>query len=257
MDYKKIEKENILLKKKLEVARLWMEKEVKNQIKIISKNKISNSVWEEKNTFFSENIDEIVKGSVAWFFWELILLNTPDFVVENMVSAELQFYHLRQNKSLDGLWVITSYQKSLDYIIENYITKWFRKFANKSWQNYLRKNDPLEKTLNMVVNKGYILWVSRLYHLLSLLKFDKEYYDYVSCFRDYLDKNTYIKEVLLSDDFFYLLWDLVKLEVFWRKRHIGKITYDETKKSREILVWWLKNHKSIIFMLIEMNQVDI
>lgn len=101
--------------------------------------------------------------------------------------------------------MISWYHKTLDLFIENFIIKQFRKFAKKQRQTILRTNDPLEKALNLVVNKWYILSTWRLYGLLKIIKFDLELNDYSTCFKDYLDKYIDLRDVLLDDNFLIIL----------------------------------------------------
>ena len=256
MNKQKLEKENEDLKMRLSVAEKWMQREVKSQIQSITKEKIKSNALVDKQNFFSENIEEIVTTSVTSFFWELMLLNTPKSVIENILSAEIMFYNLWKNNSADWLWVITSYHKSIDVMIESTITKWFRKFAKKAWQNQLRKNDPLEKTLNSVVNKGYILWIWKLFHIITNIKNDKELYDYGKCFKDYLDKFYFIKDILLEDKFFDVFEKIVWSEILWRKRHFWKIWFNETKEARALLIWDLKEKNCMIYKFIKMWQPD-
>lgn len=68
-------------------------------------------------------------------------------------------------------------------------------------QIILRVNDPLEKSLNLIVNKKYILSAGRLYGLLKSIKEDEPLYDFWRCFKDYLDKYSDLKNILLWDDF--------------------------------------------------------
>jgi len=185
-----------------------------------------------------------------------MLLNTPGSVVENIISAEILFYNLWKNKWIDWLWVITSYHKALDTLIEGLITKWFRKFAKKTWQTQLRQNDVLEKSLNSVVNKGYILSIWRLFHLLELIKTDDMMYDYWKCFKKYLEKYTYISDILLEDNFYDKFDKLVSSEILWKKRHVWKISFKEAKDARFLLIWDYKEKNSIIYKFIEIGKVD-
>lgn len=251
-----LKKENEKLRKKLLVAKTWMQKEIKNQKQIILKEKAIEKTFLDKKSFFTENIEDIVINTVETFFGELMLLNTSETVIENIISAEILFFNLRENKKTDGLWVITSYNKSMDFIIETTITKWFRKYAKKMWQIQLRTNDPLEKTLNLVVNKWYILWVWKLFHVLSNIKNNKELYDYSKCFKNFLEKYAFIKQILLNEDFFKKFEKLMSLDVFWKKRHIWKIWYEDVKNTRSLLIWDFKDTNSIIYKLIEMWQPD-
>lgn len=252
----KLLKENKELKKKLEVAKNWMKKEIKENVKKISKNRVKKMDSEVKNIFIEENIEEVITKNITDFFWEILLLNIPSAVIENIISAEISYFNLKENKNTDGIWVITSYNKCLDILIEIFITKQFRKFVKKKSQIYLRKNDPIEKTLNLVVNSWYILWVWRLYHILTLIINEEILYDFWKCFREYLIKYDYISQILLKEDFYVNFKKLILSEVFGRKRHIWKITFEETKQARELLIWNFTNKKCIIYNLCEIWKID-
>lgn len=114
-----LQEENRILKAKLVVAQKWMRKEIENQVRQIHKQKQEK----ENNVEFYENIEEIISEKVITFFGEILLLNIPSSVVENIVAAEVHFYHLDHQQKGDGLGVITSYHKALDTLIESFITK--------------------------------------------------------------------------------------------------------------------------------------
>lgn len=251
-----LKKENLDLKRKLSIAKLWMEREVRFQVQKISKSKLSKMTSETKDAFFAENVEEIITSKVSDFFGEIMLLNTPPSVVENIVSAEVSYFNLRENPSADGLWVITSYHKALDTLIESYITKWFRKYAQKKGQIYLRTNDVLEKSLNSVVNQWYILSIWRLFHLVKLIKEDEQLHDYGKCFKEYLEKYDFISEILFADEFYENFSDLVNSEILWKKRHVWKINYEETTQARTLLIWDFKDENSLIYKFIEIGKVD-
>jgi hypothetical protein len=86
LDRSYLQKENEILKKKLLVAEFWMQREVNNYIDKISKEKFSTFSAKQKQTFFSQNIEEIIQNSIYDFFCELIILNTPETVIENIIS---------------------------------------------------------------------------------------------------------------------------------------------------------------------------
>lgn len=252
----KLKKENLDLKRKLSIAKLWMEREVRSQVKKIADRKVSNMTSKTKDAFFSDNVEEIITKKVSNYFGEIMLLNTPSSVIENIIAAEVAFYTLRENPSADWLWVITSYHKSLDVLIETHITNWFRKFAKKKGQTQLRQNDVLEKALNSVVNKWYILSIWRLFHLVHLIDTDDMLYDYGKCFKTYLEKYAYISNILFREDFLNNFEKLVDTEILWKKRHVWKISFEETKKARELLIWNFKDKGSLIYWLIEIGKVD-
>lgn len=256
MNLEELKKENLDLKRKLSIAKLWMEKEIKSRVSTIAKSKVFNLTSKTTDAFFTENIDDIITKKVSDYFWEIMLLNTPQSVIDNIISAEVSFFNLIENPAADWLWVVTSYHKALDVLIENIIIKWFRKYANKKWQVYLRQNDSLEKALNSVVNQWYILSVWRLFHVMELIKKDETMYDYWKCFREYLEKYDYISEILFREDFYNNFEKLADSEVLWKKRHFWKISFDEVKDARKILIWDFKDKNSLIYWFLEMLKVD-
>lgn len=255
-ELEKLKKENKKLKSLLAAAQTWMKKEVKEQTKKISKKKVNNMTNEVKESFLKENMEKVISKQINNFFWEVLLLNMPSSIVENIISAEINYYNLKQNPELDWFSVLSSYHKALDTLIENYITKWFRKYAKKTGQIYLRKNDLLEKSLNSVINKWFILSTWRLFHLIKLIKKDEELFDYGNCFLDYLNKYYYLKDTLLEDSFYNLFEEIIASEVLWKKRHSWNITFEETTKAREILIWNFENKNCIIYKLIESQNLD-
>jgi hypothetical protein len=174
-----------------------------------------------------------------------------------MISAEINYYNLRENKKADWLWVITSYHKALDTLIEWFITKGFRKFALKRKGLVLRQNDLIEKYLNNVVNKWYILWVPRLFHLVKQINSSGDLYEFWNCFKDYLDKYFYIKDLFSNKAFMKNFSILVDSQILGKKRHSWKINYEETKKARELIIWNFTNKDCFLYRFIEMWSVDI
>ncbi len=255
-EFQRLKQENKFLKQKvlelqekLKTAETWMTREVKEAVKKISKRKIASMTYSTRDKFLKENIEDIISNKIRKYFWDYILMNLSSNIINNIISAEISYYNFRQNPSFDGFSVISSYHKALDALIESIITKNFRKFAKKNWYTILRKNNPLEKTLNLVVNKGYILSVWRLYHLLSNIKENKQLYDYGKAFKEYLDKYKDLKSILLKDDFLKIFKQIINSEILWKKRHSWSITFPETRKARKLLIWDLKNKNSLIYKL--------
>ena len=243
--------ENKKLKRKLEVAQIWMEREVKNQIHNVAKKKLKKLDEKDKIEFDIAKTEEKISNQIMWYFGEIMLLNAPKWVVESIMASEIHFHNMEFNKNLDGLSVVSWYHKAFDALIETMITKAFRKFAKKQKNLVLRVNDPLEKTLNMVVNKSYILGTGRLYALLYNIRNWKDLYDFGRCFEAFLDKNEDIKEILLDDSYYLNFTKLNKIEVLGKKRHKWIIRLDETKIARELLVWNFMDENSIIFMMMK------
>lgn len=239
------------LKDKLLVAEEWMKREVKWQIRVISEKQL-NIINNESSVQSEEEISEKITN----YFGDLIMINVPVSVIENLVSAEINYQNLLKNPWLDWLSVVSSYQKALDTLVESYISKWYRKFCKKVWQVNIKNNDTLEKNLHSAVNLNYIIWLWKLYHTIKLLK-EKDYKDllpYVKAFSVYLDKYDFIKEILLSDNFFAPLSVLVNSEIFWKKRHTWKVNFYQVQKARKLIIWNLENwnKSSLIYKLVEM-----
>jgi len=256
MNIEQLKKENIELKKKLSIAKLWMEREVRSQVKKISKWQVSTMTEKTKDVFFSENIEEIITKKISEYFWEIMLINIPYSIIQNIISAEISFFALKENPNSDWLGVITSYHKALDTLIENFITKWYRKYAKKKWQIWLRKNDTLEKSLNSVVNTNYILSVWRLYHLITIIQENWELFDYWKCFKEYIEKYDNISNILFNKNFMQNFKSLVSSEILGKKRHVWNISFEETREARKLLIWDFKDENSLIFKFMEIVKVD-
>jgi hypothetical protein len=120
----------------------------------------------------------------------------------------------------------------------------------------LRQNDLLEKALNSVVNKWYILSVWRLYHLIKLIKNNDQLYDFWTAFKEYIDKYQYIREILLNNDFYDNFSKLIDSEILWKKRHVWKISFVEAREARKYLIWDFKDTNSLIYKFIEIWKID-
>jgi Uri superfamily endonuclease len=72
-----------------------------------------------------------------------------------------------------------------------------------------------------------------------------------------LDKYTYLKDILLSDNFFKKLWFLVSSDILWTKRHRWKIDFVETRKAREIIIWNFKDKECLMYKLIETQNINL
>jgi hypothetical protein len=187
----------------------------------------------------------------------MLIINTPAWVIDNIISAELNYYNFKVNPVFDGFSVISSYHKALDALIEEFITKWFRSFVLKEWKPKSFENNALEKSLFSVVNKWYILSVWRLYHVINLIKNKEHLWEYVQLFSNYLKEYSYLEDVLLNEEVYNNLWELIESEVFGKKRHSWKINFVQTREVRELLIWDFKNKSCFIYKLIETQWVNV
>ena len=251
---KNLEEENKKLKKSLLIAKAWMKKEVKTELSKIVRTKKSKENLKEKNEFIHENI---ITKNIYSFFWNFLLMNAPVSAIENIISAEKSYYNFRANPSSDWFSVISSYHKALDSIIESFIIKDFRKFARKKWKDLKRINDTLEKSLNSVINLWYIISLWRLYNLSELIIKWRELLPLTNCFKDFLEKNSFIENIILEKDFHKKFKTLIYSEIFWKKRHKWKITFVETRKARRLLIWDFIDKSCIFYKLLEIRKADI
>lgn len=249
-------KENEELKRKLKVCTLWMRLEVESQVHAIARRKVSKLTEDTREKFLEENQEKIISQSIQSFFWDILLLNAPNNTIEYLVNSEINYYSMQKNPSIDWFAVISNYHKILDAFIEHFITNNFRKFAAKKNCTILRNNDPMEKALHLVVNKKYILSVWRLFWLLRSIKNDEKLFIYWETFAQYLDKYREIKDVLLSNEFLSLFQEIVWSDVFWAKRHSGKINLEETQRARQLMTWWFCDRNSILYILLESQSVQ-
>lgn len=245
-----LKKENEILKKKLENAQNWMKREILSNLKMINFSKINNKTSLNKKNFFSENIEEIVYNQVINFFGEEIFLNIDKEILENILSAEILYFTFRENKNLDWLWIITSYHKIFDLIVEEEITKPFRKFFNSKKITLELKNDLIEKKLYSVIFEGHILWFWKLFWLLKNISENEKLFPYTKIFKEFLEKYSYVWNILLEKDFLEIYEKLILSEVFWSKRHIWKVDFEDVLEVRKYFLWNLKEKNSFFYKLL-------
>lgn len=250
-----LQSENKILKQKLAIASAWMDKEVKASVHTIAKRKLNSMTDNLRDSFLRENVEEMISNQITSYFSDLLLMNAPSWTVKAITTAEINFYNMKKNPSIDGFSVVSWYHKALDQFIESMITKNFRKFAKKQWQTILRENDPLEKAIHLVVNKKYILSTGRLYALIKIIKWQSILYEYGKCFKKYLDKYPELKEIILDDHFFNIFTELNKSEILSSKRHSWTISKKETELARKILIWDFRDKNAMLYKLLESQSV--
>ena len=238
-----------------------MKREISGQMKKIATQKISETTLSDRTCFLHENIDEIVTKKIQEYFGEIMLLNIPSTIIENIISAEINYYNFRHNPQSDWFAVISSYHKALDIIIENYITKQFRKFFNKNFSKFSPENDSIEKALFSVISKNYSLSVWRVFHLIKLIRENESQVitkktpevklkPYVASFKKYIQKYSFLETILIKDnDLFTLFQKVIASEVLWSKRHSWRISFVDTRDARKLLIWEFRDTNSLIYKL--------
>ena len=152
-DITDLERQNHELKQKLQEARNWMQKEVKESQKEIASQQTHRDAHASIDQLLDENTDDIISRRISEFFSEELMLNIPTSVIENIIFAETSYYHLKNNAHFDGFSILSSYNKAFDSLIEHIVTKGWRKYAKKDTTLRRTKNDLLEKSLENIVGK--------------------------------------------------------------------------------------------------------
>ncbi|PZM86610.1 hypothetical protein DLH72_00475 [Candidatus Gracilibacteria bacterium] len=248
---KNLESENKILKKKLSIAQAWMKREILSNLNGINVSKVNFETSKSKKSFFSENVEEIVYNQVYNFFGEELFMYFSKDILENIISGEILFFALNQNKAVDGLGIIISYNKSFDLFVEENITKLFRKYFNSKKYKFNLENDLIEKKLHSVVYKGHILGFGNLFGILKKISENKDFSPYLSSFKDFLEKYFYIGNILLEKDFLEIYKKLVDLETFGSKRHIGKVDFEDVFKTRKYFLGDFKDKNCFLYKLLK------
>lgn len=249
-----LKQENKDLRKKLEIAKNWIKREILSKTRNISISRLWFNSLSEKRSFFEENIEEIAYNKLFEFIWDEKFIFVSKSIIENIISSEILYFSLLQNKNIDWLWIITSYQKAFDLIIEEKITKPFRAYFNSKKVDLILKNDLDEKLLYRVIYKWHILWFWSLYSIINNINSWSSWY-YKDIFKEFLDKYLYIKNIIFDKDFIFLYKSLIDLDVFWSKRHLWKIDFEEVNLTRKYFLWNLEEKNSIFYMLINLYDI--
>jgi len=69
LNIEELKKENLDLRRKLSIAKLWIEKEIKAKVTKIAKWRVSRLTSETKDEFFAENVEDIITTKVYDYFW--------------------------------------------------------------------------------------------------------------------------------------------------------------------------------------------
>lgn len=232
-----LREENKQLKQKLEHAQKWMQKEVS-----------------QTHQPFDSNI---IEEKIYSFFPAEVLSHFPENGIKNICSSEMIFHHILSWEELDGMWVMIWYQKLVDEMIELYITKWFRKYAKKTYQISPPKNVALEKSLHLVISKGHIISLWRIYNLLKDIQKNKELHYYSSMFLEYIKSRRFLYKALLESQFLLQLETLIHLQVITEKRHSWSLSKNDTITARNVIIGNFIDKDCLLYILGNSQSVDI
>lgn len=231
---KDLVEENKILRQKLEVAQKWMQSQV-----LWAQNVIQNK-W---------SLAGDIEQKIYNFFPPEALSNFPSNGVENIISAEILFEHLREWENFDGISVLISYGKILDQMIELYITKWFRKYILKNNISPKYVNAPLEKSLRLIVEKKFTFSLWRMYQSLQTILKWETMSPYLYEFSSYLKSRDFLWETLLSRSFLLQLERVIDSHALTDKRHTGTLSKADTIIARRAIVWDFNDTNCILYQL--------
>ncbi len=254
---RKLDFQNAELDRKLSMAAMWMRREVENSMLEVAKRRLAGMARQARESFVQDNQPDIIAQRIRDYFGDLLLLNAPGKTVEHLVDAEIAWYHLQKNPATDGLAVVASFQKILDLLSEQCLTRDFRKFAKKRGAVVLRVNDPLEKALYRVIQENHILSAGRIYGLLAAVAEGKPLPPLGEAFREFLGKRTELAAAFLDPEFLRRFRRLAESEVLGSKRHEGKISLEETKEARQLLAGGFEDQGGILYRMLASQAVLI
>lgn len=223
----KLVHENQKLRAELAIARQWIGREVSE----IRMRKVKQETVHSTRKDLQESEDDI-RTRIRKYFGALsscLSEENEDLLIE----SEINFQHLARKKDLDALMVTNVYQKVLENIFEEHMTRHFREAHGHS-RLHPSKNDLLEKTLYKVMHDGFRLSLGKVYQIFERIVMGKSG-DIIELFRHSIDTLP-ISEALNDSEFWELFTDLIETKAFGEKRHAGKISFQDARFIRESVV---------------------
>ena len=226
--------ENEVLKRKLQVAEFWMQRQIHESVRHIEYEKNTKDSRKKFENLLETDLLESLSQRIEAYFvtW---LMSAPPHTMERLMDAEIYWITLQKHPTIDAFPVIASYQKILDAFFEERITTPFRlQYRERALYSSVRW---LDTDILNVITRAYILSLGRWYQFLLSVRSGNTLWDMSKLLLNFLEMNeAKLLIVLLSDDFFLGFEALIEMGVFGSKRHDQKISYIDAKKTREILV---------------------
>lgn len=225
--------ENTHLKKKLEAAEIWMQRQIHESLRAIQHER---NIRNSRNMFenlLETDLVEMLSFRIESYFWKG-LISAPLYTPERLMDSEIYWLTLQKHPTIDAFPVIASYQKILDAFFEESITTSFiEKYKKNTWE-FAEKG--IEFDIFSVLSREYSLSLGRWYQFLSSIRKNENIWHYGKLLKNFFqeEKNDLFR-TLLSDTFFLPFEALIISEVFGKKRHEKKISYSDAENTREIL----------------------
>lgn len=155
----KLEIENKQLREKLSIAEQWIGREISE----MHFRKMKAEATKTTKDGLIETEEEVEKRIKKYFSGTYNLLTLENR--EILIDSETNFSYLVKQKEIDGLIVTNAYQKIIENIFEEAITRKFREKYKKTHVK-MGKNDILEKTLYKVIQNDFQLSIGKIYLIL-------------------------------------------------------------------------------------------
>jgi len=220
----KLSQENRELREKLAIAEQWIGRELSE----IRFRKMKEEAKKHTKHGLAESEQDIEERCRKYFGPTYALLSHENR--ELLIESEINFSHLIRQKDIDGLIVSNAYQKILENIFEEHITKAFRDTHKKS-RLHPQKNDLLEKTIYKVIKNDFHLSLGKI-HLILEKGLKEDTGDLIAIFRESAEKQP-LYNALSHGEFWEYFTDIIETGAFGEKRHAGKITLKDVRFLRE------------------------
>ncbi len=157
--------ENKILKRKLEVSQIWMQRQVHESLQVIIELRQKERSRQKFDTFFEKDIFQEISKNIETYF-SYCLSNAPKYTLERLLDTEIQWYTLQKFPHMDAFPVVALYQKILDASFES-LTDPLTRMEYHSYSSFAQD---IEKDISLIFTKKYTLSLGRWYSLFSLLR---------------------------------------------------------------------------------------
>lgn len=220
----KLARENRELREKLAIAEQWIGRELSE----IRFRKMKEEAKKQTKYGLMESEEDIEQRCMKYFWPHYTLMSTENR--ELLLESEINFSHLIRQKDIDGLIVTNAYQKILENLFEEHITKKFRE-THKKTRLHPQKNDLLEKTIYKVIKNDFHLSLWKIYLILER-GLQEDTGDLIALFRQSAEQQP-LYNALSHGEFWEYFTDIIETGAFGEKRHAGKITLKDVRLLRE------------------------
>ena len=243
-------KEIAELRKKLDLSRDWMKRQVHESKRILEHDRIKRETRGKfQNELESAQIDIFEKAITDYFGQTLD--HAPPRTLERLLDSEIQWYMLQRFPRIDAVGLAVTYQKIVDSLIDISIVRPFREYMKKKMVSIPQFPTALERDILRINERKYQLSFGRLYEMILAFR-SVETNTFLAQFKKFLSKyNSQFYDFMSSESALKYFEIILDMEVFTSKRHIQKVSYSEAQRLRTIMVGSLRDKDSLLRMWFE------